>query len=266
MNLSFWNLRTLMEIRERKHEYEGLLEEYETHKKQLTEFEAANPETENTDAEAVGTNTASVGLQSKNADVRESGHHLAAQIASLEAERQQLIRARESYRRDIELLTAKVEEAEECRQESLKLRETYEEGKNRADLLQKTMKYLKEAKDRFSTRYMDRMRAGFSKYMGMIDPAAASRMQLDVTLHVKEEFAGSLHEDTYLSTGMAEFAGICTRLALVEAMYEGEKPFLILDDPFVNLDEEKVTMGRELLDKLSEIYQILYFTCHESRA
>ena len=65
---------------------------------------------------------------------------------------------------------------------------------------------------------------------------------------------------------MAEFAGICTRLALVEAMYEGEKPFLILDDPFVNLDEEKVTKGRELLNKLSETYQILYFTCHESRA
>lgn len=208
--------------------------------------------------------TASSIFKNKNETV--SKEHLDAQIASLEAERQQLIRARESYRRDIELLTVKVEEAEECRQESLKLRETYEEGKNRADLLQKTMKYLKEAKDRFSTRYMDRMRAGFSKYMGMIDPAAASRMQLDVTLHVKEESAGSLHEDTYLSTGMAEFAGICTRLALVEAMYEGEKPFLILDDPFVNLDEEKVTKGRELLDKLSETYQILYFTCHESRA
>lgn len=286
MNLSFWNLRTLMDIRERKHEYESLLEEYEAHKKQLAEFEAANPaagdtagmdftrKSEETDIDLAAEKNSDKVLKIQNAvddnfnnkNEIMSKENLEAQIASLEAERQQLIRARESYRRDIEILTAKVEEAEECRQESLKLRETYEEGKNRADLLQKTMKYLKEAKDRFSTRYMDRMRAGFSKYMGMIDPAAASRMQLDVTLHVKEESDGSLHEDTYLSTGMAEFAGICTRLALVEAMYEGEKPFLILDDPFVNLDEEKVTKGRELLDKLSETYQILYFTCHESRA
>lgn len=249
MNLSFWNLRTLMDIRERKHEYESLMEEYEAHRKQLTEFETANPQTEE-----------------KEDMPQISEEMLAEEIAGLEAERQQMIRARESYRRDIELLTAKVEEADECRQESIKLRETYEEGKHRAELLQKTMKYLKEARDRFSTRYMDRMRAGFTKYMNMIDPAAASRMQLDVTLHVKEESGGSLHEDTYLSTGMAEFAGICTRLALVEAMYEGEKPFLILDDPFVNLDEEKVTKGRELLDKLSMTYQILYFTCHESRA
>lgn len=249
MNLSFWNLRTLMDIRERKHEYESLLEEYETHKKQLAEFETANPQTEE-----------------KEELPKISAETLAAEISGLEAERQQMIRARESYRRDIELLTAKVEEADECRQESIKLRETYEEGKHRADLLQKTMKYLKEARDRFSTRYMDRMRAGFTKYMSMIDPQAAARMQLDVTLHVKEESGGSLHEDTYLSTGMAEFAGICTRLALVEAMYEGEKPFLILDDPFVNLDEEKVTKARALLDELSKTYQILYFTCHESRA
>lgn len=249
MNLSFWNLRTLMDIRERKHEYESLMKEYETHKMQLAEFETNNPHADKKD------------------QVPEvSGEKLSAEIASLEVERQNMIRARESYRRDIELLTAKVEEADECRQESLKLREIYEDGKHRADLLQKTMKYLKEARDRFSTRYMDRMRAGFTKYMNMIDPAAASRMQLDVTLHVKEESGGSLHEDTYLSTGMAEFAGICTRLALVEAMYEGEKPFLILDDPFVNLDEEKVTKGRELLDKLSKTYQILYFTCHKSRA
>lgn len=249
MNLSFWNLRTLMEIRERKHEYEGLLAEYEAHKKQLAEFEAANP-------------------QAAAADpvVKTSGTELSKEIARLENERQQMIRARESYRRDIELLTARVEEADECQQESLQLRETYEEGKRQADLLQKTMKYLKEAKDRFSTRYMDRMRAGFTKYMSMIDPAAAARMQLDVTLHVKEESGGSLHEDTYLSTGMAEFAGICTRLALVEAMYEGEKPFLILDDPFVNLDEGKVARAKELLHVLAETYQILYFTCHESRA
>lgn len=261
MNLSFWNIRTLMDIRERKHEYESLMKEYEAHKKQLEEFESANPQAENVSR----SNRIS---ENEDADrvLIASKEPLEAQIASLEEERQQLIRARESYRRDIEILSAKVEEAEECRQEILKLREIYEEGKNRADLLQKTMKYLKEAKDRFSTRYMDRMRAGFSKYMGMIDPASASRMQLDVTLHVKEESGGSLHEDTYLSTGMAEFAGICTRLALVEAMYEGEKPFLILDDPFVNLDEEKVTKGRELLDMLSKTYQILYFTCHESRA
>lgn len=37
------------------------------------------------------------------------------------------------------------------------------------------------------------------------------------------------------------------RFALVDAMYPGEKPFLILDDPFVNLDDEKLARGRRSL-------------------
>ena len=44
-----------------------------------------------------------------------------------------------------------------------------------------------------------------------------------------------------------------------------EKPFLVLDDPFVNLDEEKMAHGNELFGKISGEYQILYFTCHASR-
>jgi len=55
------------------------------------------------------------------------------------------------------------------------------------------------------------------------------------------------------------------RLALVDAMYQEEKPFLILDDPFVNLDQEKVAAGNELLKEVAEEYQVIYFTCHDSR-
>ena len=59
--------------------------------------------------------------------------------------------------------------------------------------------------------------------------------------------------------------GICMRFALVDAMYGGEKPFLVLDDPFVNLDEDKVKQGMEILKEAVTDYQILYFTCHRSR-
>ena len=56
------------------------------------------------------------------------------------------------------------------------------------------------------------------------------------------------------------------RLALVDTMYQGEKPFLILDDPFVNLDEEKVAYGNILLLSVAKEYQVIYFTCHDSRS
>lgn len=254
MNLSFWNLRTLLEVKERKHEYETLLSEYREHAGQLEAFKKSY-----TREEPAPDNDGAPGSQLTRDEID-------TRIEALQQKQTAKIRTRESYRRDIEILTTQIEEVDDYRQESERLKETYEEGCRQADLLQKTMKYLKEAKERFSTRYMDKMREGFAKYMHLIDEKAEHSLQLDASLKVREDAQGSLHEDAYLSTGLLEFAGICTRLALVDAMYEGEKPFLILDDPFVNLDEEKVRKGMELLHTLADTYQILYFTCHSSRA
>ena len=41
---------------------------------------------------------------------------------------------------------------------------------------------------------------------------------------------------------------------------------LILDDPFVNLDEEKIEHGKAFIREIAKEYQVIYFTCHESRA
>jgi uncharacterized protein YhaN len=49
-------------------------------------------------------------------------------------------------------------------------------------------------------------------------------------------------------------------------MYREKKPFLILDDPFVNLDEEKIEHGKAFIREIAKEYQVIYFTCHESRA
>ena len=56
------------------------------------------------------------------------------------------------------------------------------------------------------------------------------------------------------------------RLAFADAMYREKKPFLNLDDPFVNLDEEKIEHGRAFVREIAKEYQVIYFTCHESRA
>jgi uncharacterized protein YhaN len=48
-------------------------------------------------------------------------------------------------------------------------------------------------------------------------------------------------------------------------MYRGNLPFLILDDPFVSLDEGHMERVKGLLKELSKQMQMVYFTCHESR-
>ena len=58
---------------------------------------------------------------------------------------------------------------------------------------------------------------------------------------------------------------VCLRLSLIEAMFEKEKPFLVLDDPFVALDDKNLKSALELLKQASKEFQIVYLTCHESR-
>ena len=54
-------------------------------------------------------------------------------------------------------------------------------------------------------------------------------------------------------------------MAFIDAMYEEEKPFIVLDDPFINLDPPKVEGGMRFLEAIARDHQVLYFTCHESR-
>ncbi|HOO79294.1 MAG TPA: AAA family ATPase, partial [Lachnospiraceae bacterium] len=66
--------------------------------------------------------------------------------------------------------------------------------------------------------------------------------------------------------GNQDLVAICLRLALIHAMYQNEKPFIIIDDSFVNLDDEKVELAKKFLTTIAQEYQVIYFTCHDSRA
>lgn len=52
----------------------------------------------------------------------------------------------------------------------------------------------------------------------------------------------------------------------MDALFEHEKPPLILDDPFVNLDDHHMNYALELLKILAEQYQIVYLVCNTNRA
>jgi uncharacterized protein YhaN len=54
------------------------------------------------------------------------------------------------------------------------------------------------------------------------------------------------------------------RLAYVDIIFGDNKPVLIFDDPFVNLDDDRLQANLDLMRRVSEKYQVIYFTCRRN--
>ncbi len=165
-------------------------------------------------------------------------------------------------------------ESDEREAESLEgLQSEYEEeqkilAKYRADydLLKKTMDCLKRADGVLKDKYIKPVKDQFLYYSALLEDALGEKMTMAPDFSVSFERNGKERSDKHLSAGLKSLCALCFRLALIDNMYEKEKPFVILDDPFVNLDGEHLEKAKKLLVRLSKKMQIIYFCCHESRA
>ena len=146
-----------------------------------------------------------------------------------------------------------------------KFKDEYEEGLKKYNLIEKTKEFLNEAKTSFTAKYMQPIMSGFEKYYELIAKTDATLYSIDANTRLFVNEKGMPRDVSSLSTGYQDMIGICMRMALVDAMYKDEKPFVIFDDPFVNLDETKTNGGMDFIKDISKEYQVIYFTCHKSR-
>ena len=84
---------------------------------------------------------------------------------------------------------------------------------------------------------------------------------IDRTFSIKLQTAGVTKSLDCFSRGIREITLLCFRVALSELLFGGNVPFLIIDDTFVNFDEENFLRATTLLKQLAKNTQILYFTC-----
>lgn len=133
-----------------------------------------------------------------------------------------------------------------------------------AGILEDVKTYLSKARENLTARYTEPLLTGFSKYYKMITGEDADRYRLDANTDLTVSEEGIQHSVKFLSSGYKDLIGVCMRLAIVDAMYRDEKPTLILDDPFVNLDENNLEGSMRLLREVSKEYRIIMFTCRDN--
>ncbi|MCH5270680.1 MAG: AAA family ATPase [Lachnospiraceae bacterium] len=169
------------------------------------------------------------------------------------------------YKRQLDGLREEADRLTEEEQRLTDLKKEYMTNVQKYELLKKTKELLGQAKTSFTAKYTEPLRTSFEKYYELLTNESGRRYHMDANHALTVEEKGMQRDPKFFSAGYRDLIGICMRMALVDAMYQEEKPFIIFDDPFANLDKEKVKGALALLHSICKEYQVLYFTCHESR-
>lgn len=146
------------------------------------------------------------------------------------------------------------------------LYEQKQKAQSRLITLKRASQLITKAKENLANRYLGKVEGLFNRYLQIWLNSDAVRGILDTDFKVQIEENGKLHVAEGYSTGTGDLIDFCMRLALVDTLYEKEKPFLILDDPFVNLDADHLEKALELLDVMAANKQLVYLVCHPIRA
>lgn len=242
----------LREISELLVKYKGAYQELESATKAKSTFEEENPEYEEylkPMPESSGRSLTDINDERAKLDrnIEEELNHI------------------KEYENRIEELSQSLDVLYEKEARLFELKEKKIELEDRYSTFSNVKKYLEEAKENLTNRYTGPIMEAFNKYYKMLDVASNEEYHLDARINLTRDEAGHQRDTGFLSSGLQDMVGLCMRLSLIKAMYQGEKPFLIMDDPLNNMDSEKTKCAKNLLNELGKEYQIIYFTCNESR-
>ena len=144
----------------------------------------------------------------------------------------------------------------------LAVEEEKKDAVRRLEVADYVVKLLEQAKDNLSRSYLPKLCARTSELVREITQSDLS-VVVDGSFTVTIREKGQTKPISEFSRGIREIVLLCFRVALSELLYDGAIPFIIIDDAFVNFDEDNFIRATDLLKRLSQKAQVVYFTCHD---
>ena len=205
----------------------------------------------------------------ENTDEEESSmESISANLRALDTDISSLQEKAGRYKKAVEEINELLGQIENDEDEYASEKERFDKLSHKFEVMTATRDYLEKAKLKFSAKYMDPIFNAFRKYYEILSDDSM-QYETDANLNLMLREKDGLHDIRLLSSGYRDLVGICRRMAFVDTMYKREEgteaPFLIYDDPFVNLDDGRMSMAGKFLERVSSEYQILYFICSSSR-
>lgn len=191
-------------------------------------------------------------------ELKEDEKNVLSEIDRLDSSLRDARDTRDSAKRQIEQIPAWEDEA-------ARLSAQKEEQEERLNLLDRTIELLDAAKTKLAESYIGTLEDGFLRYSNTLIKGELGRVYVDKDLKVRIDEMGETREVESFSAGLTDCIMLCMRLSLVDTLFPNEKPFLILDDPFVNLDDAHTGRALAMLNEIAKTHQIIYLVCNTSR-
>ncbi|MBO7659800.1 MAG: AAA family ATPase [Clostridia bacterium] len=131
--------------------------------------------------------------------------------------------------------------------------------------IEKTKQLIKDAYDSIVERYIKPVLSKFDHYRGALNEVFGGEITVNRNFNVEFTANGIKRGQEHLSKGQLAAVGLCVKLALIDVLYGDKTNFIVLDDPFVNLDAQNMRDIATILGEIAGKRQIIYLTCHESR-
>ncbi len=186
-------------------------------------------------------------------------------LGKLKEERNALQRSVTLKESSCDLLSDSAEAIDSLNDEYAELAEEHERLEADLTTVKNTYEYLNRAKDRLTERYLSKTKAALSKYLSEIGGESAESFSIDTSFALKKSEGGSYRDAEAYSMGMRDLYALAVRFALVDSLFANEKPFIILDDPFVHFDGERLKRAKRAISIIAKEKQVIYLTCSEER-
>lgn len=198
-------------------------------------------------------------------------------LADLDKRYEIAIRNIEVISKEKEKLIEEYEAILELSDKAKDLEMEIEKALDKYQKIEKTRDYLRKAKDNFLSKYLNPVKKNFDHYYKVLSSVEFSfddlssnvqyadniSMDTDMTLLVMDE--GRERETDYMSDGIKSLMGLALRFALCDAIFKNEKPFILLDDPFTDLDDDNLLRAKRLVKDMAKEYQVIYLSCSKAR-
>lgn len=153
----------------------------------------------------------------------------------------------------------------EAEKEKERLQQIASDNKAEYELLSKAQALLEQANSNIRSRYVAPIKTAFDKYAKQLSSLFGDDVVLNADMKLTYTKGSKVIEQRFLSTGEQAMTYFCLRLALIEQMFKDEQVFVILDDPFMSLDNDHMDKMRELIRNIPTANQMIYLTCSDSR-